>query len=203
MASTPEENDRARAELFHKQMITTLKINTMHLPIKTLGGIRLNNQGLMIRMQKVTAETADVFTIHFEAFARYKDEQVLIKRVPFIRGETPSPENSFTEIIRKISNGKYCKMRNLVLTDDVLKSNATMDKLVTDLTAIMTEGSKGNVESTECCVCYELCEMSLRCGHCICLECESKLTGETKCPMCRAEYTRCACCDETCECFDD
>ena len=51
----------------------------------------------------------------------------------------------------------------------------------------------------ECCICYQLTNIITNCGHCLCLECVSKLKTDwiedefiifikgNKCPLCR-EY---------------
>lgn len=56
-------------------------------------------------------------------------------------------------------------------------------------------------KNQECCSCMEETKSKTRCGHSICVECESKLS-KSSCPMCR----KCLCCTESedeCECDDE
>ena len=47
-----------------------------------------------------------------------------------------------------------------------------------------------DMDMEECCVCLCPTISTLKCGHHVCLSCESKLVTPTKCPMCRAVYDR-------------
>ena len=65
-------------------------------------------------------------------------------------------------------------------------------------------GEQFTLTTQECCVCYDKTADKLRCGHHLCLVCESSMK-ELKCPLCRQDYHRCGACrnDAECDCYND
>lgn len=93
-------------------------------------------------------------------------------------------------------SGKLCEKRGNVkkVTDNLLLE--LLDKLFV--------GEQFTLTRQDCCVCYDKTIDTLRCGHHLCLVCESSMK-ELKCPLCRQDYHRCGACknDAECDCYDD
>lgn len=112
-------------------------------------------------------------------------------------------EEDFHREMNKLSNLEFNKSCGK-LVEKRSNANKITDGVLREMLESLFVGEQFTLYSQECCVCYDKTRDTLRCGHHLCLVCESSMK-ELKCPLCREAYHRCGTCknDAECDCYDD
>lgn len=114
-------------------------------------------------------------------------------------------KEDFHKEMNKLGNLEFNKLCGK-LVEKRSNSNKITDGVLREMLEGLFVGEQFTLHSQECCVCYDKTKDTLRCGHYLCLVCESSMKyGELKCPLCRQDYHRCGTCknDAECDCYDD
>ena len=112
-------------------------------------------------------------------------------------------KDDFHREMNKLSNLEFNKLCGK-LVEKRSNANKITDGVLREMLESLFVGEQFTLHSQECCVCYDKTKDTLRCGHHLCLVCESSMK-ELKCPLCREDYHRCGSCknDKFCDCYDD
>jgi len=111
--------------------------------------------------------------------------------------------DNFYEEVNKLGRLEFDKLGSKLRVKETSASEISAN-VVRELFYELFKGDQFTRFHQDCCVCYDAtCEI-LRCGHYLCLACESSMK-ELKCPLCREDYHRCGACknDKFCDCYDD
>ena len=189
-------------------MLDTITENRiMHMGIRQISGVKVDGTiGVRTTGRPMNSDGNYIqyTTLDIRIEAEYQDRLVweFIKRYATEAGRQMMYDD-FYEQVNKLGFLKYEKSSGMMKHTD--KSEKEVARCA--VRAMFTELFKGEQfvhMTSDCCVCYDNTSDVLRCGHHLCLVCESAMK-DLSCPLCRKEYTRCRFCkdDGQCECDDE
>ncbi len=188
----------------HTDMILTtlIKSGMVGLPMRRINGVSVD---AWLSMRSSTHGAFESRVLRMIVKADYQ-ERLLWK---FERGYGTNKEavdmmeDDFHKEMNKMGNLEFSKLcGKLVEKRGNVKKVA--DNLLLEMLDSLFVGEQFTLTRQDCCVCYDKTIDTLRCGHHLCLVCESSMK-ELKCPLCRQDYHRCGACknDAECDCYDD